>query len=91
MPIIKDRQTITDIAVQYAGDAAMAPVIAKANGLNLTDEIPVGTEVMIPAVANNGVSTYFRINNQSPAMKVSTENRPDGIDYMEINNDFIVQ
>lgn len=90
MAIIKDRQSITDIAVQYAGDAAMAPAIAKLNGLSVTSKVEPGTELKVQSIANNEVVIYLQINLQSPAMRIETSARPGGIGYMEIGTDFIV-
>lgn len=90
MPIIKERQTITDMAVQYSGDAAAAPAIAKANGLSVTSNVEPGTEIVIPAVLNKEVVMFFAIRNQAPAMKIDVSNKPGGIGYMQIGTDFKV-
>lgn len=91
MPVIKERQTITDIAVQYAGDAGMAMAIAMANGLSVSDDVEAGTYIIIPSVANKEVANFFEVNNQAPAMRDGINEELDGIDYMEIGLDFIVR
>lgn len=90
MPIIKERQSITDMAVQYAGDAAMAPVIAKANNVSVTSDVEAGTFMIIPAVSNKEVANFFERNGYAPAMKINTSTRPGGIGYMQIGTDFKV-
>lgn len=90
MPVIKERQTITDLAVQYAGDASAAPDIALANGLSITSDVMPGTEIIIPNVVNQEVVLFFKINKQAPAMKTDKANKPGGIGYMQMGTDFKV-
>ena len=49
--IVKNRQTIIDIAIQYLGDADRAVEIAILNGLDF-DDIPAGTMILLPDIDN---------------------------------------
>lgn len=49
--IVKNRQTIIDIAIQYLGDAERAAEIAILNELDF-DDIPAGTLITIPDIDN---------------------------------------
>lgn len=91
---IIDRQNLFDIALQETGSIDTVFAIAVANGINITDEIPPGTELVIPEVEGNAdVYRYYRANNLRPAsgsIQATEIEILEGIDYWYIEMDFIV-
>ncbi len=66
--IVKDGQTLADLAVQEFGawDAMIA--IAYQNGISMTDVPQAGTELLMPdKVWNRTMQNYCRNNGVSPA------------------------
>lgn len=90
MPIIKERQTITDIAVQYTGSADAALEIARLNGRSVTDVMEPGTFLIIPQPTNRRKADFYARREMDPAMEMYVTNKPGGIGYMQIGTDFIV-
>ena len=60
-------QTLFDIAIQSCGSAEAAFGLAVMNGLNLTDELLTGSDLVTPDVLNTDVATYFQTKNIQPA------------------------
>lgn len=87
---IKIGQNILDVAAQETGIASNAYDIAKANNLVLTDEIDTDIEIAVPTLTNNKkVRDVFQRKNIKPS---SSDNEVlDGIDFMTIQLDFIIQ
>lgn len=88
--IIKDRQTITDVALQYTGDPAAASVIAKMNGYSVSAGVEPGTALLIPGTINGKIVDFFSRAKVYPAMKIDNSGKPGGIGYMQIGIDFII-
>ena len=61
------RQTLTDIATQYLGSADAAYDIAVLNGLSVTDDIVPGTELIMPAIVNAEIVSYYVNKGIQPA------------------------
>lgn len=95
MPIIKvkEGQTLLDIAVQYLGDASKAFEIAITNGLNFSDDLVIGTELIVGDVAvdKKKVVKIFSENNLIPASGKTLSQQQEGIGYWAVGGDFIVQ
>lgn len=88
--IIKDRQTLTDIAVQCLGSAEGACDIARLNGLSVTSDVEPGSVIVLPEPVNRRIVDFFKRIKVFPAMKIDVSTRPGGIGYMQIGTDFIV-
>jgi hypothetical protein len=98
MPIIpvSEGQTLLDIALQGSGDLFQVFVIAASNGIDITDDLPVGSLVDVPAPA---VDKVYLVDLFTPAYAkpVSADNNVtliqgrDGIGFWAIEDDFIVQ
>jgi hypothetical protein len=46
--IVKNNQSLVDLAIEYLGDASAAPDIALLNGISLTDVLEPGTSLLLP-------------------------------------------
>ena len=66
--IIKDGQTLADMAIQEFGSWEAMIAIAKENGVSMTDVPAPGTELTMPdATWNHTMQNYCRDNDVSPA------------------------
>lgn len=83
-------QSLLDVALSATGDAEAAYDMAMLNGITLSAEPEHGTVLEAPAPVKKMVAEYFRHNAQ-PATAI-TPDVPlfDGIGFMTISSDFIV-
>ena len=93
--IILHNQSLLDLAVQHTGAVENTFAMAVANGLSLTDDLPVGTEIKLPDSVNkdNDVLNYYTSKRLQPATAVimlPEEERLEGIGYWVIQTDFKV-
>ena len=66
--IVKDGQTLADIAIQEYGAFEALPALALANGLALSDIPTPGTALTLPeAVYNRTMQQYCKARSVSPA------------------------
>ena len=65
--IVKARQTVMDIALQECGSAEAAFEICRLNDISISDTIEPGKELELPAVSNQKVVEYYRVNGIAPA------------------------
>jgi len=86
---VLNNQSLFDIALQAAGSIDSVFDIATANGLGITDELPVGMLLTVPKVVNRRIVEYYRVNSIIPATAVEA-NTQEGIDFWAIEYDFIV-
>lgn len=94
--IILPNQSLLDITLQHTGNVENTFLIALANNISITDHLEVGTKITIPEASeiNKQVFTNYVIKKIEPASaRISDLNiKPlSGINYWEIENDFIVQ
>jgi len=75
--IIKERQTIFDIAIQYCGDVEAAFHIIDLNDISITDMPAVGSQLIVPDVINRRVVEYYINNGISPATGEAGEQEED--------------
>ena len=88
-------QSLLDIAIQHTGAVESVFVIAVANGLSLTDDLPAGAEIKIPdsGSKDSDVLNYYTAKRLQPATAVimlPEEERLEGIGYWVIQTDFKV-
>jgi len=88
-------QSLLDIAIQHTGAVESVFVIAVANGLSLTDDLPTGTEIKLPDSVNkdSDVLNYYTAKRLQPATAVimlPEAERLEGIGYWVIQTDFKV-
>lgn len=92
--IVKDRQTLLDIALQTSGSMEAVVDLALANGLSITDELSDGRVLETVEVIDAAVVERYEINGIFPATEASDEERSamawEGIGFMAIENDFVV-
>lgn len=89
--VVQPGQTLLDIAIQYLGDESGLVSLAQVNNISVTTPLVAGTELKLPAVVNQIVSTYFKSGGYVPAADISDTQSLEGIDYWGIEVDFIVQ
>lgn len=92
--IVKQGQSILDIAIIYTGDAVIGFDIAKLNNLSITDVLTAGQKLIVPDVIKKNIVALFDPKNQ-PATDVTKTGEPgeapEGISYWILNKNFIVQ
>lgn len=87
---VHPKQALVDMAMMGAGHARAWYDTAVMNGLSLTDELDAGAVVNVPDAegADRYAAAQLRLPHKLPASELMA--RPDGIDYMQILNDFII-
>lgn len=93
--IVKDRQTLADIALQYGGDLQSVLELAELNGLSITDDLTDGQQLETPEVAAApAVVRRYKVKGVEPATAMSEDElsalAQEGINFMGIEIDFIV-
>lgn len=93
---IAARQSLLDIAIQERGTLDALLQLSLANDVSVTDDIEAGTALEVDVEAKNiEIESYFKAKELKPATALSAEDEfnanPEGIDYMIIETDFIVQ
>ncbi len=81
-----------DLAMQYAGDAEAALAMSVQNDKPITDEIDAGTQMPYPDVVNDDVALLFLVEKIKPSsVIIDSEASNEGIDYWQLENDFVIQ
>lgn len=92
--IVKDRQTIPDIALMASGSMEAAMEIAIANGRSITDDLDDGEVLVVPSVKNERVAYRYSLKKIVPATAITDAEKSEcpyeGIGYMTIGADFVV-
>ena len=92
-------QSLLDLALQHTGTIESVFEFAKANSLNITDEVQAGASLTVPPLGkgarNADILAYYTAKNLQPATAFSKEDeqvfeRLEGISIWAINLDFIV-
>lgn len=94
---VSTRQSLLDIAIQHAGTAQTALELALLNGISLTDDLEVGSELVMTDVVNEQVVQTFVVSKLIPATAITSRqileiiDQQEGINFWAIEYDFIVQ
>lgn len=87
-------QCLSDLAVQYLGDAARVVELAQLNSIGVTDTLQAGTQIEMPAAAKKkkAVVLLFTDLANAPAndKEIVSEDVLEGIGYWFIEYDFKV-
>lgn len=90
-------QSLLDLALQYTGTIESVFEFAEANTLNITDDVVVGNNLVLPSEAftNKDILGYYTAKNLQPATAFTKEDekvakRLEGISIWAINLDFVV-
>nr|DAT28927.1 MAG TPA: hypothetical protein [Caudoviricetes sp.] len=90
-------QSLLDLALQHTGTIESVFEFAEANTLNITDDVVVGNNLVLPAEAftNKDILGYYTAKNLQPATAFTKEDekvakRLEGISIWAINLDFVV-
>lgn len=70
--IVKEGQSIWDVAIQYTGSIEGAFAILLANGKK-SEEINTGDELVIPSIIDRNVVDYFKSRNVSPSGLIDSD------------------
>lgn len=80
--IVREYQTLTDIAVQVYGSSEAVVLLASENGKEITDELSAGQVLSCPAISdstllNPEIADYYKKNKLHPvtAFKVDPDAR----------------
>ena len=78
MPIIKNRQTVLDIALQYLGDPERIVEVAMLNNMDV-DDVAAGTGISLPTVDLNKSTVINGLTSRNlvPASAVLVNNYED--------------
>ena len=90
---INEGQTLLDVAIQHTGDASRAFEIALANGLNFSDDLEIGTVVLVPEASvenKKNVADFVKTNTTPASKKDDTGLLLEGVDYWAIGDEFII-
>lgn len=90
----QQNQTLLDIALQEYGSIEGVFDLMDANGYNVlsTDPSPYESIVLEGEVLDSAIYNYYKSNAIIPATGFTDEDKnPDGIDFMTIEDDFIVR
>lgn len=92
--IIRPGQSVTDIAIEHAGQEDAAWTIAELNNISITEVLTAGQTLLIPDVDGNAqkrIVKVFSDNGYHPASDVDIDTEIlEGIEYWGIEYDFIV-
>lgn len=86
--IIKNRQTLLDIAMQHCGAVESAFYLALLNDLSLTDRLITGNNIMLTPVVAKGVAAAFKTDENIPISQ--EEGQIGGIGYWNVGLNFEV-
>lgn len=92
--IVKDRQTLLDVALETSGSVEAAMELAIRNGRSLTSELSDGDRLTSVEVVDAKVVERYSAECISPATEVAVEGKLTmsykGIGYMTVGVDFMV-
>lgn len=87
-------QTLFDIALQEFGDARAVFDLAVKNNRNVTEDLTAGQTLnseLSTLNSNLDILTFYKNRNIQPATFINAAELLDGIDYMQIQNDFLIR
>lgn len=93
--IVKNGQSLFDIALQMCGNAESAFDLALMNGLAVSDELTNGQVLELPAVAEKQIVQQYAVDNVFPATAITADQynetiEGEGIEFWGIGFDFII-
>jgi len=93
--IVKEKQSIFDIALIGCGSAESAFALALANDISITDDLTAGEDLQLTDVVNKSIVDYYTQKGIVPATALTAENITDtiqgeGIEFWAIEYDFII-
>ncbi len=88
--VVEDRQTLFDIALQMSGSIESVFELAMENDLSLTEDLNVQDLKEAGSVVNAQIKAHYESNKITPATAIESIIE-SGIEFMEIEYDFIVR
>ncbi len=86
--IVKNRQDVVDLAIQYSGNAEAAWSLCLLNNLSITGELHNRQQLLKAGIDNQFVTQYFETKSIEPASVV--EQLPIGISIWMVGFDLKV-
>jgi hypothetical protein len=88
---IDKHQTIIDVALQECGNADAAFDIAALNGIEITDDIAPGTELLLPDVVDKKKVKYLSDAGLKPITgPLIIDDAQEGLEFWVIERDFVI-
>jgi hypothetical protein len=90
---VLSQQSLLDVAIQQAGTAEAAVLLALANGLSVTDELDAGQELTTVAAIDRDIFNYYANNQLKPATAVvaaAAGGLDEGVEFWYVEYDFVV-
>lgn len=89
---IQKHQTIIDLALLNSGSLEAFFEIALLNGLELTQEVNPGTNLLMPEIVERRPVNYYQERGHIPITGVidNEELAGEGLEFWAIENDFII-
>jgi len=83
-------QSLFDLALQSSGSVEAAFELALMNSIGITDDIVPGINLTVASVVNKQIADYYKNKGITPATYSVTESGIGGIEYWEIETEFMV-
>lgn len=83
-------QSLFDLALQSSGSVEAAFELALLNSIGITDDIVPGINLSVASVVNKQIAAYYKNKGIKPATYSVTESGIGGIEYWEVETEFMV-
>lgn len=89
--IVKERQSLFDVAIIASGTAESALSIARENDISITDDLEAAKQIVVTAVAKMSTVDFLAKKGIIPATAITaTTDENQGIDFWAIEDDFVI-
>ncbi|MEG1581347.1 MAG: hypothetical protein RR386_08830 [Bacteroidaceae bacterium] len=88
--IVKDRQTLLDVALVCYGAADSVIELAQENNISLSATLEPGSQITYKQANKSVINKVYAMQKIAPATALEGALKCDGIGYMGIEIDFII-
>ena len=90
--IVKERQSLFDVAITASGTAESALSIARENDISITDDLEATKQIVVTAVAKMSTVDFLSKKGIIPATAITATATDDseGRDFWAIEDDFVI-
>lgn len=91
--VVKQRQSLLDVAIQYLGGIENVFALASENGISITDDLEAGSILLLPNITNKKIVSAYYVNGYIPATGITEEDNvlaEEGIEFWAIEYDFVI-
>ena len=85
---VNENQSLLDFAIQTAGDASTAFMLALANDISITDELETGQELIPAGIMVKDITDYYTNRKLKPATWPTDDSLPGRIFDYTFDNSF---